>query len=113
MGPISRYLGPEVPEEKLIWQDPLPSVSYSVIEDSDISTLKSDILSAEGLDVSKLVATAWASASTFRFSDKRGGANGGRIALEPQRSWEANNPEQLEGVLSAVSAFGMDSSSIY
>jgi catalase-peroxidase len=104
MGPVSRYLGPEVPEEKLIWQDPLPSVEYSAIEDSDVSTLKSDILSAEGLDVSKLVATAWASASTFRFSDKRGGANGGRIALDPQRSWEANNPEQLEGVLSAVSA---------
>ncbi|MCA0152823.1 catalase/peroxidase HPI [Winogradskyella vincentii] len=97
MGPIQRYLGPEVPKEELIWQDPIPSVDYT-LSDSDISSLKKMIL-ASGLSVSELVKTAWASASTFRGSDMRGGANGGRIRLEPQRSWEVNNPAELEKVL--------------
>lgn len=97
MGPISRYLGPEVPKEELLWQDPIPSVSYK-LSDSDIESLKKMIL-ASGLTISQLVRTAWASASTFRGSDMRGGANGGRIRLEPQRSWEANNPKELDKVL--------------
>jgi len=98
MGPINRYLGPEVPQEELVWQDPIPAVNYT-LSDSDISSLKSTIL-ASGLSVSQLVTTAWASASTFRGSDKRGGANGARIRLEPQRSWDVNNPEELNKVLS-------------
>ncbi|KAH8879775.1 catalase/peroxidase HPI [Thozetella sp. PMI_491] len=102
MGPVSRYLGPEVPKEKLIWQDPLPEASYGVINDADVAALKSEILASADLDISKLAVTAWASASTFRFSDKRGGANGGRIALQPQRSWAVNNPEQLDVVLKAL-----------
>lgn len=97
MGPIHRYLGPEVPKEELIWQDPIPAVNYNLSE-SDINTLKSSI-TASGLTVSQLVSTAWASASTFRGSDMRGGANGGRIRLEPQRSWEVNNPAALNKVL--------------
>ena len=97
MGPISRYLGPEVPKEELIWQDPIPTVSYR-LSDSDIESLKKMIL-ASGLSISELVRTAWASASTFRGSDKRGGANGGRLRLEPQRSWEVNNPKELSKVL--------------
>ncbi len=97
MGPITRYLGPEVPKEDLLWQDPIPAVNYK-LSDSDITALKSMIL-ASGLSVSQLVRTAWASASTYRDSDKRGGANGGRIRLEPQRSWEVNNPEELHKVL--------------
>ncbi|MDG1730938.1 MAG: catalase/peroxidase HPI [Algibacter sp.] len=97
MGPINRYLGPEVPKEELLWQDPIPTVNYT-LSDSDISSLKKMILTS-GLSVSQLVTTAWASASTFRGSDKRGGANGGRLRLEPQRSWEVNNPEELNKVL--------------
>jgi len=97
MGPIARYLGPEVPQEELVWQDPIPSVNY-VLSDSDISSLKKMIL-ASGITISQMVKTAWASASTFRGSDKRGGANGGRLRLEPQRSWEVNNPIELNEVL--------------
>jgi catalase-peroxidase len=98
MGPIARYLGPEVPREVLIWQDPIPAVSHKLIDDTDIVTLKAKILGS-GLSVSQLVSTAWASASTFRGSDKRGGANGARIRLTPQKNWEVNNPTQLSKVL--------------
>jgi len=98
MGPLARYLGPEVPEEELIWQDPIPAVNHELINDEDIATLKAKILDS-GLSVSQLVSTAWASASTFRGSDKRGGANGGRIRLAPQRYWEVNNPTQLSTIL--------------
>ncbi|KAB1157842.1 catalase/peroxidase HPI [Flavobacterium luteum] len=101
MGPITRYLGPEVPKEELIWQDPVPAVSYKTIDDNDIVSLKTKI-SESGLTVSELVSTAWASASTFRGSDKRGGANGARIALAPQKYWEANNPSQLSKVLETL-----------
>jgi catalase-peroxidase len=100
MGPIDRYLGPEVPSEELIWQDPIPKVNY-ILSDSDIESLKKMVL-ASGLSISEMVKTAWASASTFRGSDKRGGANGGRIRLEPQRSWEVNNPEELNKVLNVL-----------
>ena len=100
MGPISRYLGPEVPKEELIWQDPIPAVDYN-LSDSDIESLK-NMISASGLSVSELVKTAWSSASTFRGSDMRGGANGGRLRLEPQRSWEVNNPEELNKVLNVL-----------
>ena len=98
MGPIARYLGPEVPTEELIWQDPIPAVTYETIDNQDVATLKSWILASE-LSVSELVSTAWASASTFRGSDKRGGANGGRIRLSPQKDWAANSPIQLAKVL--------------
>src|SRR5689334_21956403 len=98
MGPIQRYLGPLVPKETLIWQDPIPAVDHELINDQDIETLKKQILDS-GLSVSELVSTAWASASTFRGSDKRGGANGARIRLEPQKNWEVNNPAQLATVL--------------
>jgi catalase-peroxidase len=98
MGPRARYLGPEVPSEELIWQDPIPTVNHGLIHEQDISLLKSRIL-ASGLSIPQLVATAWASASTFRVSDKRGGANGARIRLAPQKHWEANQPEQLARVL--------------
>jgi catalase-peroxidase len=98
MGPKVRYLGPEVPAEDLIWQDPLPSVTHPLIDASDAAALKSQIL-ASGLPVSQLVSTAWAAASSFRGSDKRGGANGARIRLEPQSGWEVNQPEQLATVL--------------
>jgi catalase-peroxidase len=98
MGPRSRYLGPEVPAEELIWQDPVPAVSHPLIGDQDIAALRAKIL-ASGLSVSQLVSTAWASASTFRGSDKRGGANGARIRLEPQKDWEVNQPAQLAKVL--------------
>lgn len=101
MGPIARYLGPEVPTEELIWQDPVPAVTHKFINENDIVALKANIL-ATGLSVSELVSTAWASASTFRGSDKRGGANGARIRLEPHRNWEANNPAQLAKVLTAL-----------
>ena len=105
MGPVSRYLGPEVPKEApLIWQDPLPTVSYNIIDDSDVKQLKQDILCAPGVNISNLVTTAWGSASTFRISDKRGGANGARIALEPQRSFLVNSPERLAVVLKSVSS---------
>ena len=98
MGPRTRYLGPEVPEEELIWQDPIPAVNHELIDEEDIITLKGRIL-ASGLSVSELVSTAWASASTFRGSDKRGGANGARIRLAPQKDWEVNQPAQLAKVL--------------
>jgi len=98
MGPKARYLGPEVPGEDLIWQDPIPSVKHKLINNKDIAELKTKILSS-GLSVSQLVSTAWASASTFRGSDKRGGANGARIQLAPQKDWEVNNPAQLAKVL--------------
>ncbi|QXV56756.1 catalase/peroxidase HPI [Amycolatopsis sp. TNS106] len=98
MGPIQRYLGPLVPQETLIWQDPVPAVDHELIDDADIAALKEKLL-ASGLSVSQLVSTAWASASTFRGSDKRGGANGARIRLEPQRDWEVNDPQTLSQVL--------------
>jgi catalase-peroxidase len=101
MGPKVRYLGSEVPAEELIWQDPVPAVTHPLIDDQDIATLKAKIL-ASGLSVSELVTTAWASASTFRGSDKRGGANGARIRLEPQKDWKVNNPSQLEKVLNKL-----------
>ncbi len=101
MGPRSRYLGPEVPAEELIWQDPVPKVDHSLIDASDIASLKAKIL-ASGLTIGQLVATAWASASTFRGSDKRGGANGARIRLSPQKDWAGNDPAQLAKVLGAL-----------
>ena len=101
MGPRARYLGPEVPAEELIWQDPIPAVNHPLIDAQDIAALKGKIL-ASGLSVSELVSTAWASASTFRGSDKRGGANGARIRLAPQKDWEANQPAQLSKVLTAL-----------
>ena len=101
MGPRARYLGPDVPAEELIWQDPVPAITYELIGDTDIEALKAKIL-ASGLTVSELVSTAWASASTFRGSDKRGGANGARIRLAPQKFWEVNNPMQLSKVLSVL-----------
>ncbi|KAK4032795.1 putative catalase-peroxidase 2 [Parachaetomium inaequale] len=104
MGPASRYLGPEVPKQQFLWQDPLPTVSYPPITEADQAKLKAQILAAPGLTVSNLVSVAWGSASTFRGSDKRGGANGARIALQPQVSWEVNNPKQLQTVLSALTS---------
>lgn len=101
MGPRARYLGKEVPAEELIWQDPVPAVTYKLIDDADITALKGKIL-ASGLSVSQLVSTAWASASTFRGSDKRGGANGARIRLAPQKDWKVNNPAQLAKVLTTL-----------
>ncbi len=101
MGPRARYLGPEVPSEELIWQDPIPTVDHAVLDERDIAAVKAKILDA-GLTVSQLVSTAWASASTFRGSDKRGGANGARIRLAPQKDWEANEPAQLAKVLAAL-----------
>lgn len=101
MGPRARYLGPDVPKEELLWQDPIPAVNHTLINEQDISKLKTTILNSS-LTVSQLVTTAWASASTFRSSDKRGGANGARIALAPQKSWEVNNPRELETVLAKL-----------
>ena len=101
MGPISRYLGPEVPDEQLLWQDPVPAVDHELIDAQDIAALKSTILES-GLSISQLVSTAWASASTFRGSDKRGGANGARIRLAPQKDWEVNQPAQLGAVLGVL-----------
>ena len=101
MGPPSRFLGPEVPDEEMLWQDPIPDVDHDLIGDEDIAALKTDILDS-GLSIPQLVKTAWASASTYRDSDKRGGANGARIRLEPQRSWEANEPDQLSTVLETL-----------
>lgn len=98
MGPVSRYLGPEAPAEELIWQDPVPKVNHQLIDDKDVATLKAKIL-ASGLSIGQLVATAWGSASTFRGSDKRGGANGARIRLSPQKHWAVNNPAQLSKTL--------------
>jgi catalase-peroxidase len=101
MGPRARYLGPEVPSEELLWQDPIPAVDHALIDEQDIASLKSKIL-ASGLSVAELVSTAWASASTFRGSDKRGGANGARIRLVPQKGWAVNQPEQLTKVLKTI-----------
>jgi catalase-peroxidase len=98
MGPRSRYLGPEVPAEELLWQDPVPAVTHELIDEQDIRALKGKIL-ASGLSIAQLVSTAWASAATFRGSDKRGGANGARIRLAPQKEWEVNQPAQLANVL--------------
>lgn len=103
MGPVSRYLGPEVPQEELIWQDPVPAANYAQIDEQDISSLKGKI-AASGISISQLVSTAWASASTFRGSDKRGGANGARIALAPQKDWEVNHPGLLANVLDTLTA---------
>jgi catalase-peroxidase len=103
MGPIVRYLGPLVPKETLIWQDPIPAVNHELVSDKDIADLKAKIL-ASGLAVSQLVSTAWASASTFRRSDKRGGANGARIRLSPQKDWVVNQPKQLATVLQKLEA---------
>jgi catalase-peroxidase len=107
MGPITRYLGPEVPSEALIWQDPVPAVDHEPIGASEITFLKSRILKS-GLSLSQLVRTAWASASTFRGSDKRGGANGARIRLEPQRGWAINEPDQLASVLAVLEGIQQD-----
>ena len=101
IGPLARYLGSEVPKEELIWQDPIPAIAHKLIDDKDIAALKSKLLDS-GLTVSQLVSTAWASASTFRGSDKRGGANGARIRLAPQKDWQVNNPTQLAKVLKAL-----------
>ena len=101
MGPRARYLGPEVPAEELIWQDPVPAVDHELIDAQDIASLKARIL-ASGLSIAELVSTAWTSASTFRGSDKRGGANGARIRLAPQKDWQANQPAQLAKVLETL-----------
>ncbi len=107
MGPRARYLGPEVPTEELLWQDPIPAVDHPLIDEKDVAALKSKVLAA-GLTVSQLVSTAWASASTFRGSDKRGGANGARIRLAPQKDWPANQPEQLAKVLKTLEGIQKD-----
>jgi catalase-peroxidase len=101
MGPLSRYLGPLVPAEKLLWQDPVPTVDYTIIGDTEIAALKAELL-ASGLSISQLVTTAWASAASFRYSDKRGGANGARIRLAPQKDWEVNEPAELAKVLAVL-----------
>ncbi|MBN2591571.1 MAG: catalase/peroxidase HPI [Sedimentisphaerales bacterium] len=111
MGPRSRYLGQEVPAEELIWQDPVPAVNHELIDEKDITNLKDKIL-ASGLSISQLVSTAWASASTFRGSDKRGGANGARIRLAPQKDWEVNQPEQLKAVLQIFEGIQKDFNSV-
>ena len=107
MGPIERYLGPLVPQETLIWQDPVPELTHELVGPQDIATLQGQIL-ASGLSVSQLISTAWASASTFRGSDKRGGANGARLRLEPQRGWEVNNPDELATVLRTLEGIQQD-----
>ena len=107
MGPRVRYLGPEVPEEELDWQDPVPAVSHELVNDQDVAELKSKIL-ASGQSVAALISAAWASASTFRGSDKRGGANGARVRLAPQRDWEVNDPDQLSGVLQTLEGIQQD-----
>lgn len=101
MGPKTTYLGPEAPKEDLLWQDPIPAVNHALVDSKDIQNLKGQIAKS-GLTISEMITTAWASASTYRGSDRRGGANGARIRLEPQRSWEVNNPAQLNKVLSAL-----------
>ena len=111
MGPISRYLGPEVPCEEFIWQDPVPEVDYELINEGDIKYLKKNILDSK-LSISELVYTAWSSASTFRGSDKRGGANGARIRLEPQKNWEVNEPQQLDYVLQILEEIKEDFNSL-
>ena len=105
MGPSVNFLGDEVPDEELIWQDPIPAVDYETISEGQARALKKEILES-GLSVSELVRTAWASASSFRASDMRGGANGARIALSPQKNWEVNNPSELSGTLSKLSGGG-------
>src|SRR5207237_1536581 len=107
MGPIPRYLGPLVPKEPQLWQDPLPAVDHKLIDGKDADALKAKIL-ASGLSISELVTTAWASASTFRGSDKRGGANGARIRLAPQKDWEVNEPAQLNAVLQKLETIKKD-----
>ncbi len=107
MGPVSRYVGPEVPTEELIWQDPLPARDYELVDAADIATLKEKVLDS-GLSISQLVSTAWASAASFRGSDKRGGANGARIRLQPQSSWAVNNPDQLAIVLRTLEGIQAD-----
>lgn len=107
MGPKERYLGPDVPQEELLWQDPIPAVDHALIDDNDVSALKAKIL-ASGLSIAELVSTAWASASTFRGSDKRGGANGARIRLYPQKDWKVNNPAQLQKVLGVLEGIQHD-----
>jgi catalase-peroxidase len=107
MGPLARYLGPDVPKEELIWQDPIPAANHPLIDANDIASLKTKVL-ASGLTVSQLVSTAWASASTFRGSDKRGGANGARIRLAPQKDWQVNNPAQLQKVLGTLESLQKD-----
>jgi catalase-peroxidase len=107
MGPVSRYLGPEVPDEELIWQDPVPAVDHDLVDQYDVANLKRTILGS-GLSVAQLVATAWASASTFRDSDKRGGANGARIRLAPQKDWVVNNPAGLTMVLQTLEGIRAD-----
>ncbi|WP_460423903.1 catalase/peroxidase HPI [Pseudomonas sp. ZL2] len=107
MGPLSRYLGPEMPSEELLWQDPIPEVNHPLVDDSDVTALKAKLL-ASGLSVADLVSTTWAAASTFRGSDKRGGANGGRLRLAPQKFWQANQPEQLAKVLSTLEGIQND-----
>lgn len=107
MGPRERYLGTDVPQEELLWQDPIPAVNHTLVNDSDVAALKSKIL-ASGLTVSELVSTAWASAATFRGSDKRGGANGSRIRLAPQKDWKVNNPAQLQKVLGVLEGIQQD-----
>ena len=107
MGPGSRYLGPEVPDEQLIWQDPVPVVDHELIDEQAIAALKAKILES-GLSISRLVSTAWASAATFRGSDKRGGANGARIRLAPQKDWEINNPAELATVVQTLEAVQTD-----
>jgi catalase-peroxidase len=107
MGPRARYLGPEVPKEELLWQDPIPAVNHALVDDKDVAALKAKIL-ASGLTVSQLASTAWASASTYRGSDKRGGANGARIRLAPQKDWKVNQPEQLQKVLNVLEKIQTD-----
>jgi catalase-peroxidase len=107
MGPIQRYLGPLVPQEELLWQDPVPAVDHELVDSADVAALKQKILDS-GLTVSQLVFTAWAAAASFRISDKRGGANGGRIRLEPQRGWEANDPDQLAQVIRTLEGIQSD-----
>src|SRR5207248_33266 len=106
MGPLSRYLGPWIPEPQL-WQDPVPAVDHELIGDAEIATLKEKVL-ASGLSVPELVGTAWASAASFRGTDKRGGANGARIRLAPQKDWEANNPDELGKVLQTLEQIQRD-----
>lgn len=107
MGPKTTYLGPEAPTEDLIWQDPIPAVNHTLINTQDINSLKSSILNS-GLSISEMVTTAWASASTYRHSDRRGGANGARIRLAPQKDWEVNNPAQLQKVLTSLEKIQTD-----
>jgi catalase-peroxidase len=107
MGPRARYLGPEAPKEELLWQDPIPAVNHALVDDNDVASLKGKIL-ASGLTVSQLISTAWASASTYRGSDKRGGANGARIRLTPQKDWSVNQPEQLQKVLKVLEKLQAD-----